>query len=289
MSATKEDWDEISEHYHDHVARFTGPFATDLMLGPLSASYIQNCKTILDIGCGPGVFCLEYIKLFPDGIDGQTIICSDLSPGMVAKAQHEVTRRLPRYYKTKFVFQVEDGSVLEGIEDQSIDLVVSLFGVFLIPDRSKCLAAIHRVLVPSGRLATTSWTCLQGNASMEPLFGPNLQHVLEQTTAELTSYFNASAPWKEWGHDDQVHEFLGKVFTKVTICKSIHTAVWSTVDTLWNLIASNPMSGVKTVDAATADRAKQKLTDLVMAHSSDHDGPAAVWVAANMITANKQP
>ena len=290
MSATKDDWDEISQHYHDHVARFTSRFAVDLMLGPLSKNRIQTCKTILDVGCGPGVFALEYLNLFPDGIDGQAIICSDLSPGMVTKAQHEITARLPSNYKTTFLFQVEDGSVLSSIHDQSIDLVVSVFGIFLIPDRAKCLAAIQRVLVPGGTLGTTAWTCLQGDSALEPMFGANLQHVLEQTTAELTSFFNAAAPWKDWGRDDQVNEFLASnEFANVSICKSIHTAVWSTVNDLWNLIASNPLANVKNVDTETADRAKQKLGELVLANRSDSsDRPVFVWMAANMITATKQ-
>ncbi|GKY90266.1 hypothetical protein MPSEU_000000800 [Mayamaea pseudoterrestris] len=290
-------WDDVAQHYHDHVSRFTSLFANDLMFGSLSLDYIRSCKTILDIGCGPGVFGLNYVKAFPNGVENQTIICTDVAPNMVAKAKYEIESQLPSSYLTKFVFSTEDGATLDGIDDASVSLVVSLFGVFLVPSRTECLKSIRRVLEPNGRFATTTWTCLQGDSGISQAgFGPNFHETIEATTAELTNMFHADAPWKQWGNVNKVYEYLADDFDNVAVQRSIHSVVWPNVDALWSLVAMNPMANLDKVDEATAERAKQKMMDMV--HGSVSAGerqdveranaPVFVLMAANLVTAVKR-
>jgi ubiquinone/menaquinone biosynthesis C-methylase UbiE len=283
----KNEWDDIAQHYADHVSRFTSLFADDLIHGCL-LDIIQSATTILDVGCGPGVFALAYLKQFPKGIPGQTLICSDLSQGMVLKAQSLVEAQLPdnNDFQTNMQFQVEDGSILSGIPDGSISLVVSVFGIFLFPDRQKTFQAIQRVLAPGGVLATTAWTSIE-TPSMLVGFGPNFHEVVDHTTAELTSFFHKDAPWKEWFDPVFVREQILQDYFQhddIQIHRSIHTTTWPSPSAFWNLFVSNPMSRVQTSDPVVAERAKNKLMDLV-GHAPHK--PVFVWMAANLIVARR--
>ncbi len=82
----------------------------------------------------------------------------------------------PKTFQTQLVYQVEDRSELKGIEDDIIDVVVSIFGVFLIPDQGKTLATIRRVLrKPNGIIATAAWTSIDGCDHLQKEgFGTNL-------------------------------------------------------------------------------------------------------------------
>jgi ubiquinone/menaquinone biosynthesis C-methylase UbiE len=131
-------WSAQAKLYSNQAARLTELHGADLVT--ILKKDILQAKTILDVGCGTGAFAHAYMQQFPMGVPGQTLILSDLSEGMLEKAKETVVPSSD--FQTKLVFQVEDGTKLDGIADDSIDLVVSLFGVFLIPDdRGKRLSS----------------------------------------------------------------------------------------------------------------------------------------------------
>lgn len=63
-------------------------------------------------------------------------------------------------YATAFEFRVEDGATLQGIPDDSIQAVVSMFAAFLIPNRDQMFSAIQRVSSTGALFATSAWTAL---------------------------------------------------------------------------------------------------------------------------------
>ena len=127
MSGDKDKWSAQADLYSNQASRLTELHGADLVT--ILKDDILRAKTILDIGCGTGAFAKAYLQQFPKGVPGQTLILSDLSAGMLEKAR-ETVKPGPDF-TTKIVFQEEDGTKLEGIPDNSVDLAVSLFGVFL--------------------------------------------------------------------------------------------------------------------------------------------------------------
>uniref|UniRef100_A0A7R9W973 Methyltransferase domain-containing protein n=2 Tax=Pseudictyota dubia TaxID=2749911 RepID=A0A7R9W973_9STRA len=286
---------EAAQHYFDHVSRFTELHAYDL----IQALYPQiiKAKTILDIGCGPGTFALAYVRTFPKGILGQTLICSDLSPGMVQCAKNIMKERLPSKYATKFQFQVEDGSELNAVADDSIDVVVSVFGIFIIPDYMQTLEAIRRVLrQPSsdesdhnrhgGIFGTAVWTMTDHRRALKSEgFGPSFHELIEESLQELTTLSDKPdiegndgntaddgnsttknnsmtlPPWKRWFDPERCRQMVvvdaNYQASSYQVIRSYHSTIFQSPAALWDMIATNPMSKVK--DAAPDRIAKVQV------------------------------
>lgn len=283
----KSDWDDQAEHYAANMMRFTSLHATDLV-GALYDD-IKSAKTILDIGCGTGAFGVAYLGFFPQGIAGQTMIFSDLSQGMVNKAKDTMRQRMPADFKTVIKYQVEDGSILEGVEDRSIDLVVSVFGVFMIPDRTKTLQTIQRVLKePSGVFGTTAWTTLQcKDAFKSEGFGVGFHNTLDLTLDLFMKDFSKMEhAWKHWFEPDNIHTMLVEQggFGTAKIQRSVHSVTWSNPLKFWEMLTGSPMSKMMNgADPEVFEAAKLGLMNTVS--SGNEDDPIFVWFASNIVVA----
>lgn len=256
-------WDEHAIGYSENISRITTIHATDLIGSILPQ--IRSAKRILDIGCGAGAFGLAYLSLFPRGIRGQTIVFSDLSPSMIQVASQVLMQRVPKEFETNFVFQVEDGTKLEGILDKSIDLVVSVFGVFLIPDREPTLKSIGRVLKETGTFGNVSWTLIQNISELQKDgFGANMHDALFSALTPLSDAVHTESPFRNWIDPDFCKDVLfqeGK-FNNVVVRRSIHTLTFENADIMWNvLISSSPMGNIKGRDPARVSEARQVLID----------------------------
>jgi len=284
------DWDKTAQQYSDNIARFTALHAADLT-GALYHD-ILSAKTILDVGCGTGAFGLSYVQQFPKGIPGQTLILSDLSPGMVNKTKDVMQQRVPVDFKTKLQYEIEDGAVLEGIQDDSIDVLVSVFGVFLIPDRAKTFNTIQRVLrKPDGVFGASAWTSIECRDSLKnDGFGAGLHDSMETSLKDLTNPFsNKEAPWKQWFNPDTIRSMVVDEagFGTVAVHRSIHSVMWPSALDLWQLISGSPMSKVTGADQEMAEAAKQSLIDMV--NYGDANSPVLVWTASNLVVARGPP
>lgn len=98
---------------------------------------------ILELGCGPGFLWKENASRIPAGWN---ITLSDLSPGMLDAAWRNlvVTGRA-------FEFKEIDAQSIP-FEDETFDAVIANHMLYHVPDRSKAVAEIKRVLKPKGYL-----------------------------------------------------------------------------------------------------------------------------------------
>ena len=97
---------------------------------------------ILDLGGGTGLLWLENLSRVPRSWD---ITLSDLSPGMLQEAQRNLHDR-----QRHFEFAVIDAQAIP-FEDESFDAVIANHMLYHVPDRTKALSEIRRVLRPGGR------------------------------------------------------------------------------------------------------------------------------------------
>lgn len=110
-------------------------------------------RTVLDLGCGSGrdVYLLSWL-VGPEGL----VLGVDMTDEQLA-----VARRHQEYHRVRFGHPrsnvrflkgyIEDLASL-GIEDESVDVVVSNCVLNLSPDKPRVFSEIHRVLVPGGEL-----------------------------------------------------------------------------------------------------------------------------------------
>ncbi|MGR9013933.1 MAG: methyltransferase domain-containing protein [Gammaproteobacteria bacterium] len=108
-------------------------------------------KTVLDLGCGSGRDCYLLSQLV--GPTGR-VIGVDMTPEQleVATRHRDWHAEHFGYANVEFLHGHIENLATAGIEDSSIDVVVSNCVINLSPDKPKVLSEIFRVLKPGGEL-----------------------------------------------------------------------------------------------------------------------------------------
>lgn len=102
---------------------------------------------VLDLGCGDGTTAIPEAKL------GADVLGVDLASNLVA-AGNERARGLGL---TNIRFREGDASNLDDVDDNSFDLVVSIFGAMFAPKPFDVAKEMVRVAKPGGRIVMGNW------------------------------------------------------------------------------------------------------------------------------------
>lgn len=108
---------------------------------------ISKGMKVLDLGCGDGTTAIPEAKLGADvlGVD----IASNLVEAGQARAKAEGL--------TNIHFQQGDATNLEGLKDNSFDLVVTIFGAMFAPKPFDVAKEVVRVTRSGGRIIMGNW------------------------------------------------------------------------------------------------------------------------------------
>ncbi len=102
---------------------------------------------VLDLGCGDGTTALPGARL------GADVLGVDIARNLVEAGN----KRAKEQGLTNCRFQEGDASNLQGLEDRSFDLVVSIFGAMFAPKPFDVAKEMVRVTRPSGRIVMGNW------------------------------------------------------------------------------------------------------------------------------------
>ena len=102
---------------------------------------------VLDLGCGDGTTAVPEAQL------GADVLGVDIASNLVAAG----TARAEALGLTNLRFQQGDASDLQGLEDESFDLVVSIFGAMFAPKPNDVAKEMVRVTKPGGRIVMGNW------------------------------------------------------------------------------------------------------------------------------------
>ena len=102
---------------------------------------------VLDLGCGDGTTAVPEAQL------GANVLGVDIASNLVA-AGNERARALGL---TNLRFQEGDASDLNELDDDSFDLVVSIFGAMFAPRPGDVAKEMVRVTRPGGRIVMGNW------------------------------------------------------------------------------------------------------------------------------------
>src|SRR3954464_8804294 len=102
---------------------------------------------VLDLGCGDGTTALPAAKL------GANVLGVDIASNLVAAGN----ARAVSLGLTNCRFQQGDASDLNELEDDSFDLVVSIFGAMFAPRPFDVAKEAVRVTRPGGRIVMGNW------------------------------------------------------------------------------------------------------------------------------------
>jgi ubiquinone/menaquinone biosynthesis C-methylase UbiE len=102
---------------------------------------------VLDVGCGDGTTAIPMARL------GADVTGVDIARNLV-KAGNE---RVKKEGLTNCTFQEGDATNLSALEDESFDLVVSIFGVMFAPRPMDVAKELVRVTRTGGRIIMGNW------------------------------------------------------------------------------------------------------------------------------------
>ncbi len=108
---------------------------------------LQKGQTMLDYGCGVGVFAIPAAKIVGD--DG-VVYALDIHPLCIRVIEKEIGKRGLANVKTI----LSDRET--GLPDESVDVVLVYDVLQMITDRGRLMEELHRVLKPGGSLWATA-------------------------------------------------------------------------------------------------------------------------------------
>ena len=108
---------------------------------------ITNGMDVLDLGCGDGTTAIPAAAL------GANVLGVDIASNLVEAGN----ARAQILGLTNCRFEEGDASDLRGLEDESFDLVVSIFGAMFAPKPHDVAKEVVRVTRPGGRIVMGNW------------------------------------------------------------------------------------------------------------------------------------
>ena len=108
---------------------------------------IKEGMKVLDLGCGDGTTAIPAAKR------GADVLGVDISTPLVAAGN----RRVKEEGLSNVRFQEGDASSLKDLEDNSFDLVVSIFGAMFCPKPNEVAKELVRVTRRGGRIVMGNW------------------------------------------------------------------------------------------------------------------------------------
>ena len=108
---------------------------------------ITDGLEVLDVGCGDGTTALPAARL------GANVLGVDIASNLVEAGN----ARAQSLGLTNCRFQEGDASDLRELEDDSFDLVVSIFGAMFAPRPFEVAKELVRVTRPGGRIVMGNW------------------------------------------------------------------------------------------------------------------------------------
>ncbi len=131
---------------------------------------LQKGQTMLDYGCGIGMFAIPAAKIV--GNDG-VVHALDIHPLCIKTIEKEIRKRGIANVKTI----LSDRET--GLPDESVDVVLLYDVLQFITDRDSLMEEFHRVLKPDGRLCATA-EHLEVSEFLDVITKDNLFTLVEQ-------------------------------------------------------------------------------------------------------------
>ena len=102
---------------------------------------------VLDLGCGDGTTAIPLARL------GAEVVGIDIARNLVEAGN----RRAAEAGLTRLKFQEGDACNLEGVDDHSFDMTLSVFGAMFAPKPFDVAKEMVRVSRPGGRIVMGNW------------------------------------------------------------------------------------------------------------------------------------
>jgi len=115
-------------------------------------SGIKEGMHVLEVGCGSGAYTTFVARVVGGG---GKVYALDIQPEMLQQLENKLAK--PENQDIKNIELVNSSAYQLPFDDDSLDLAYMVTVLQEIPDRSKALQQVRRVLKPGGILSVTEW------------------------------------------------------------------------------------------------------------------------------------
>ncbi len=148
---------------------------------------VQRGHHVLDLGCGDGTTAIPAAKR------GATVRGIDIASNLVKAG----TARATGLGLTNCTFEEGDASNLDGVDEATFDLLISVFGAMFAPRPHDTAAEMVRVVKPGGRIVMGNW--IPG----DPTLVAQILRISGSYSPPPPEGFVSPVTW---GVDDHVHD-----------------------------------------------------------------------------------
>ena len=152
---------------------------------------VEAGMDVLDLGCGDGTTALRSAQR------GANVLGVDIASNLVAAGRE----RAKAAGLSNLRFEEGDASNLEGIADDSFDLVVSMFGAMFAPRPFDVAREMVRVTRPGGRIVMGNW--IPGDPTL-------IAKILQTSAAYTPPPPEGFISPVTWGLEDNVRDRFGQ-------------------------------------------------------------------------------
>ncbi|MFN2222515.1 MAG: class I SAM-dependent methyltransferase [Candidatus Promineifilaceae bacterium] len=202
---------------------------------------------ILEVGCGPGLLWLENLARVPEG---WRMILSDLSPGMVHEARHNLRDAANIAY---LCFDIGRAP----LRPTAFNAVIANHMLYHVPDVGRALATIHGLLKPGGVL----YAATNGRTHLQELAG-FVSQARGETTPEADNLFQRSA--RNFTLQSGAQQLLAH-FAAVELRAYPDSLEIDDVEAIIRYVQSSALFGLS---AANLDRLRALLQEEIRAHGA---------------------
>ncbi|UJR16691.1 hypothetical protein I4U23_003591 [Adineta vaga] len=155
-----ETWDFCAPEYEILAQPVTGPCIVKLLeqvsILPVTTDTVQTIK-VIDVAAGPGILSTLLGEAYSQAalLEKVTILSTDFSPNMVELAERCFAFR--NWPLSQFSARTLDAMNLVDIPSDHYTHAFCTFGIMMVPNASKALSEMFRVLQPSGTIGITTW------------------------------------------------------------------------------------------------------------------------------------
>lgn len=238
------------------------PLAEDL----LREAALKPGERVLDVGCGTGV--LTRLAAERVGREGM-VVGLDVNPGMIAVAKSVTPDEHAIEWRQASADDIP-------YADNSFDVVLCQLSLQFMPDRSKALREMHRVLVAGGRML------LNVPGPADPLFETLADAMKHHVAPQAANFVQAVFAL----HDESEIEGLVKGAGFRDVDAHAYTRVLSLPaarDFLWQYVESTPLASAV---ASRGAEARSALEDEVLAGWSEHEDADGLMYRQRIVVAS---
>ncbi|NJO94503.1 MAG: class I SAM-dependent methyltransferase [Hydrococcus sp. RM1_1_31] len=197
---------------------------------------LHSGDRVLDVCCGTGASAIPAAVSV--GSTGK-VLGIDLAESLL-----ELARNKSRQQGLENIeFQAGDFENL-GLEDESFDAVVCVFGIFFVPDLVAAVRELWRMVRPGGKLAITSWG--------KKVFEPGNQILWEAIKAERPDLYRSFTPWDRIDNPSSLQALLeAGGATQVEVFVEVGTHEMADPEDWWTMVLGGGLRG--TIDQLELD------------------------------------